>query len=67
MNTQQNATLRAEKAKSSSTPHVDIRRVDVVVAERELSLQLPRIAAAQTRLESAKLITQDVLKFKFSI
>jgi hypothetical protein len=46
---------------------VQLRDVDVTVAEAELRLRLPEATAALEAIDNARVVSQETLEFKFSI
>lgn len=57
----------ADADKSRSVQKVQLRDVDITVAEAELRLGLPEAAAVLETIENARIVSQETLEFKFSI
>jgi hypothetical protein len=53
--------------RSMSGGKVQLRDVDITVAEAELRLRLPEATAALEAIDNAKVVSQETLEFKFSI
>lgn len=57
----------AVTVRSVSVGRVQLRDVDVTVAEAELRLRLPEATAALEAIDNARVVSQETLEFKFSI
>ena len=57
----------AETDKGPSVQRVQLREVDITVAEAELRLGLPEMTTALESIENTRIVSQETLEFKFSI